>query len=376
MTFTCHAADLKAALGLLNGATRDLVLAQNSVILSLEGSTLTLEGVSHGGMATTHIAVVPNGDGFTEAISLDHTRLSGLAGAMVGDIEVSVAQKKVKLSAQGQSATLNGIVEIYATEYPATKRLFGVGSDDLKAAVARVDHCVGDPKSGLPQFRGVSFKQWEGQMIVCATNGFASAQTPIMRSIWHDMEFTQDRQVFVPLGSLKDAVKAVGSSGNTEVWVEYSESMLAFITDAVRWYVRRIEGGIPDLMQYRPTHADLTTVLSVDKDALKEAIKLAGLFASKSSELQDVIRLTVEGTNLTVRATGSEHGSYEQVIPVIEHMGEDITLKLAGPLLRNAVDALPGDTSILSFVAPNRPIMVTYDEEQPDHDFQLIVPCV
>lgn len=317
----------------------------------------------------------------TIPLSVDHTRLSALVGAAERGETMTIEFLKngIKIASGATTATIPGIPEVNPRTWSETNPLFACEIDDLRLAVGRVAHFVAPEKDQRVHITGIALDlDAEGRVTLSATNSFAGAKTALRVAQLPLVGFSK-QQAIIPAGPLKEALRALALVGGP-VAVELAEGQVAFRTPELSWSLRRLDGIFPDLRAFTPTEDKIDTWVTVEKDRLVRSLKLAGLFASKDDATkQDVVKIEASDLDhtahvLTISSTASEHGSFEDTLWASME-GNGMAFKVAGPMLRDAAEAVPGERVRIGLVAPDKPFVVVGEQAGAD-DFQVLTPCV
>ena len=107
---------------------------------------------------------------------------------------------------------------------------------------------------------------------------------------------------------------------NVTVEFDKEKQQVIFSADEIEMSSRLIAGEFPPYEKVIPASKSISVVF--DKEGLIEAVKRASLFARDSA---NVVKLLIEGSNVTVTAQSDQMGGSQSVIDA-EVTGEDVKI--------------------------------------------------
>jgi DNA polymerase III subunit beta len=275
-------------------------------------------------------------------------------------------ENNFEITTDNYSAVLNGIA---ADDFPKTPEIKNTeGFIEIKNAFLKEgiqQATVASQYSDLrPELNSVLFSFSLESLILASTDGFRLAEKSIPAS-----QFTVKKKdpfkILVPLRAALEAARVVRDDAVVRIYQD--ENQVLFKTEDTEMISRLIEGSFPDYSAIVPS--EFSAEIVVERDELMNAIKLAGVFGMKNSEMKIAIntnRKAIEissadqtlGTNSTVLPAKIK-GDIPEVFfnwrylsdPMKSIKGEDVFLGLqeeAGPALLRAVN----DTSYFYVLKP------------------------
>lgn len=154
---------------------------------------------------------------------------------------------------------------------------------------------------------GVLFKFGDNPMFV-ATDGFRLSQFKLNKT---DSPSGEIDQIVVPTKALMEVVKLLSDSPKTDVMLIIAPNQVLFKIDDISFSCQVIAGNFPDFEKIIPSTFD--TKIKLTTEEFTRALKTAAIFARENA---NIVRLVINGSELTVRAQGGEMGENETKLDI------------------------------------------------------------
>ncbi len=305
--------DLNKALGITGRVvvTRGQlpVLANILIEASKEGLTLAATNLEIGMRVDVGGKVIEPG-----AITIPGRNLAELVGSLSGEsLDLQTDGEKLKIKS-GKSAGV--LVGIAASEFPAfAKATAGEPPVKIKRGLlleiaSQVAFAAAVDES-RPVLTGVRFSVQNSILTVVATDGFrlSRKQIPNPKS--------QIPNVILPARTILELARVVGESEEVTMENVKENNQTIFNCDGVQLVSRVLEGNFPEVDKIIPQ--SFKTELVVDREELKSALRVAGIFARENS---NIVRFKIQGSRFNITASAAQTGENESEIE-IEKEGED-----------------------------------------------------
>ncbi len=189
----------------------------------------------------------------------------------------------LEIKTDNYTATLQGLP---AEDFPRTPKVgdggkyFEIKGALLKEAIQQAS--VAAQFSDLrPELNAMLFDFSIDILKLAATDGFRLAERSIPQSFF-TAKYTEPFRMLIPLKTSQEVVRM--AKDDEMVRISRDESQVLIKTDRAELISRLIEGSFPDYSQIIPSK--FMTEVDVDREEFANAIKLAGVFGQKTSELK------------------------------------------------------------------------------------------
>jgi DNA polymerase-3 subunit beta len=267
-----------------------------------------------------------------------------------GSINLSSANEQVKISAQNFESSVSGM---NAADFPSVPQSIGKESITLEkesflTALAQVSFAASIDET-RPILTGILFIYKKGKLILVATDGFRLSQKEI------SMKTIQKKQSVILPKSFS---------------LRKSDNQVVFGLGGTILASRILEGEFPDFERIIPKESKIK--VSLDKEELLRAVKLASVFARDSA---NVINFTVKKGTVELSAESQSSGSQETKVDAkvegsIEKKGFKIAFNYR--FLEDFLSVVKEDEIQIELSATNAP-GVFKDPKDPDY-LHLIMP--
>lgn len=249
------------------------------------------------------------------AITIPGRNLAELVGSLAGeslDLETSGEKLKIK---SGKSAGV--LVGIAASEFPSFAKAtegqapIKIKKELLLEIASQVAFAAATDES-RPVLTGVRFSVQDSILTVVATDGFRLSRKSIQGS-----RFNVQDSIILPARTILELARVVGESGEITMENVKENNQTIFNCDGVQLVSRVLEGNFPEVDKIIPQ--SFKTEVVVDREELKSALRVAGIFARENS---NIVRFKIQGSRFNITASAAQTGENESEIE-IEKEGED-----------------------------------------------------
>lgn len=293
VSLTSHFISLKAQLPILS----NILLKTDKSRLVLSATNLeTSISTSIGAKIETEGEITINGKVFNDLI----LNLSS------GQIELEVEKESVKIiSGKFKSNILGSNSSDFPTLPSAVdKDSFKLNTKEFTNALTKTLFAVSSDET-RPILTGVLFVFKDNTLYLVSTDGFRLTEIQLKTKVK-----IPDLKVIVPKTILNEVSKLTESE-ELEVSFDKDNNQIIFKIEDTILSSRIIEGEFPEYQKIIPTSSICN--LTVDKQDLEKAIKLASVFARDSG---NIVRFTIKENYLKVKAESSSAGNQEMELEV------------------------------------------------------------
>jgi DNA polymerase-3 subunit beta len=231
----------------------------------------------------------------------------------------------------------------------------------LRRALERVA-CAAARDESRPVLSGVLFDFGAEGLTLAAADGFRLARTRLPEAA------AAPQQLLVPARAVAEfarlladaqAARLLLTPDGRGVWLAAGETAL---------YARLIEGRFPEIERVIPQ--ECRTRVTVETVALRQAVRVAGLFSS--GDVRPVL-LEAMHDRLRVTARGAETGEAESALSASLE-GDLQAVSLNTRLLADLLDAVAADRLELRWTSPQAPVVVREASPADEADLAVVMP--
>ena len=237
--------------------------------------------------------------------------LSGLVGNLPSE-RLSLASKgqNTLIQTDNYKATIQGIS---AEEYPIVPQVknrseyFEIKADALKEALGQVltSAQISDLR---PELSSILWDFNLEHLKLVATDSFRLSEKTIPPSLFQST-FKEAFRMLVPLRTGQELFRVLKDEETVRIYRDQNQA--AFETDRLQLISRLVEGNFPDYSAIVPKK--FQTEITLDRQELMNALKLAGVFSSRVNEVR--IRIDEGKKTLEVFANEQSLGENDYVLP-------------------------------------------------------------
>ena len=238
----------------------------------------------------------------------------------------------------------------YLTEVEKTNRLT-MKSEDLREMVKSTIFAV-SLNEAKPVMTGELLIADDDKLVMVAVDGFRIAEKSLPRSDSAENSFAG--QMIIPSTSLSEIVKIIGQTSDEEVEAYVIRGCCMFETPSCRIVTRLIEGEFIKFESLFST--EFTTVVTVDRALLTEALERASLITSKDLK-KSPVKISIEGEQMTISSI-SDMGSTTECLS-INTEGKDLIIAFNPRYLLEALRAIGNEKITIQLLSPLSPCVIT-----------------
>ena len=284
-----------------------------------------------------------------------------------GQINLSSEKERLKIKTSGFNSQISGMNSSDFPKIPhsISGKSIDMVKEDFYSSLSQVLFSVSVDET-RPVLTGVLVIMDKNGLTMVSTDGFRLSQKKLGVKTGKESE----GKIIIPKNTLSELLRLSDGEKNVKFLIDKKENQVMFgISDTVLTS-RIIEGEFPDFERIIPKESKIN--ISVDKEELLRAIKLASVFARESA---NVVRLTVKKNSLEVTAESSQSGSQETEVDAKVETDTNISKKgfviaFNYRFLEDFLNATGGDDVRIEFSEENAPGVFL---DPKDKDFLHII---
>lgn len=351
VNLTSHFISLKAQLPILS----NILLKTDKSRLILSATNLeTSISTSIGAKIETEGEITINGKVFNDLIS----NLSS------GQIELEVEKESVKITSGKFKSNILGSNSSDFPTLPSSvgKDSFTLKASELQNSLIKTLFSVSNDET-RPILTGVLFVFQKGEIRLVSTDGFRLTEVVLKTKVE-----VPDLKIIVPKAILNEISKLTDSE-EIEVSFDKKNSQIIFGIGETLLSSRIIEGEFPDYQKIIPTSSICN--LTVDKQDLEKAIKLASVFSRDSG---NIIKLKIENLKLKIISESNTSGNQESEVDIRadEKIDEEIQIMFNFRFIEEVLKVTEDD-EIKIIIAPDNKASKFLDPKSPNF-LHIIMP--
>jgi DNA polymerase-3 subunit beta len=258
----------------------------------------------------------------------------------------------LEIKTDNYNAILQGLS---ADDFPMTPRIKGDGEYlEIKGALLKEaiqQTVVASQFSDLrPELNAVLFDFSLDNLKLAATDGFRLTEKSIPQNLF-TAKFSEPFKMLVPLKAGQEVLRM--SKDEEVVRISRDENQVLFKTDRAELISRLTEGSFPDYSTIIPKK--FITEVVVNREEFANAIKLAGVFGQKTSEL----KITVHPGKKAVEVSSADQslGENNYLLPA-KIKGDGVEAFFNWRYLADPVKAMKGEEMFVGFQEETNPALL------------------
>ncbi len=352
MKFVAIRSNIKEAISIIEraaGENANLPILKN-VLIETESNKITFTATNLEVAITCFVSgkVIENGR-VTAPLSLFSNIITNIQSDR---LNFGKKGNALEIKTDNYSATLQGLP---AEDFPRTPKVndsgdyFEVKGALLKEAIQQA--AVASQFSDLrPELNAMLFDFSIDTLKLAATDGFRLAERSIPQSFF-TTKYKEPFRMLIPLKTSQEVVRMAKDDEN--VRISRDESQVLIKTDRAELISRLTEGSFPDYSQLIPSK--FATEVTVSREEFANAIKLAGVFGQKTSEL----KLVVHPAKKAVEVSSADQalGENDYLLPA-KIKGNEIESFFNWRYLADPVRALKTEDIFIGFQEETNPALI------------------
>jgi len=301
---------LSAALGLVERASGSgaQLPALRNVLIETEGDQLilTATNLELAVRATVAAKVIDHGK-----VSVPTSLLASLAGNLAGERVTLEAQGAgLSITTDNYDGTLAGASVEDFPSIPARSEdavVVSIPGALFRESLSRVSFATQGAADFSPELSAVLMSSEAGALRFVATDSFRLAEATVDGAVLPETPI----RALLPAKVASELARVIQDDEDVTCYLETHQA--TFETPRLQLTTRLVAAQFPDYEQIIP--GDFLSEVTVDRDALASALKLASVFAAKGSEVAFSPSGTGEGASLTLSAGSDAVGSHTASVP-------------------------------------------------------------
>jgi len=310
MKFIAIRSNIKDAISVVEKAVSEnsnLPILKN-ILIEAEENTITFVATNLEVAVTHRVAGKVIEDG---KITIPLSLFSSLINNIQSDrLNFEKKENTLEIVTDNYSAVINGMP---ADDFPIAPKIkntdgyIEIKNAFLKEAVQQVT--VASQYSDLrPELNSVLFNFSLESLTLASTDGFRLAEKSIPSNIFN----TKTKEPFRMLVPLRTSLEVVRIIRDDEVVrIYHDENQVLFKTDQTEMISRLVEGSFPDYSAIVPH--EFAAEIVVERDEFLNAIKLAGVFGQKNSEVK--IKIHQNKKAIEINSADQALGENNHILP-------------------------------------------------------------
>lgn len=161
-----------------------------------------------------------------------------------------------------------------------------------------------------PELNGILFNFQIHLIKLAATDSFRLTEKTLNNNQFKT-NFQKQFQAIIPLKTIQEFVRTTRKEDGDKTFIYFDPNQVLFKNDDLEIISRLIDGEFPDYQTILPKSSEIKII--INREQLINAIKLAGVFADRLSEVKIIIR---EGAkNIEIYSAGQGTGENQYLIP-------------------------------------------------------------
>jgi DNA polymerase-3 subunit beta len=283
MKFIAIRSNIKDAVSVVEkavGENTNLPILKN-ILIEAENNTITFTATNLEIAITHRVAGKVIEDG---KVTVPLSLFSSLIGNIQSDrLNFEKKENNLEVATDNYSAVINGLPPDDFPTPPKIKNEDGhieIKNAFLKEAIQQVT--VASQYSDLrPELNSVLFNFSLESLVLASTDGFRLAEKSIPANLF-TVKKKEPFRMLVPLRTALEAARIMRDEEMVRVYQD--ENQVLFKSDQTELISRLVEGSFPDYSAIVPH--EFAAEIVVERDEFLNAIKLAGVFGQKNSEVK------------------------------------------------------------------------------------------
>ena len=348
MKLQCSIEKLKNAVSLADRMTgKNLTLPTlHAILLTASGKSLKIRATNLNVGIEVEIPATITTEG---TVLVKGDILSNVSGHLSGTTDVTLSLEHDNLTLTTPTTT-TVIKCMPPDEFPTLPVVEGE-SFEMKAAtltegIRSVYFCAATTDI-KPEIASIFMYTEENTLTFVATDSFRLAEKKIKMKNVPDIS-----KLLIPYKNVADILRVLDMASDT-VRIAFNRNQIAISTNGIYLTSRLIDGAFPDYRMIIPKE-EVTKVVMM-KQELLSTLRLSNIFADKF--FQVLFSVSPETKKVVINSKNSDVGSsVSSVDAVVE--GEAIEVAFNLKYFLDVFQALAGDSVVLSFIKPTKPIIV------------------
>jgi len=222
-----------------------------------------------------------------------------------GILRLESDKEILKISSQNFSSSLSGMNASDFPQVPQTlgSKTFSFPKEDFLQSLSQVAFAASIDET-RPILTGVLFMFKKGGTILVATDGFRLSQKKLK-----PITIEKEKKVILPRSALSEISRLAAEVDNIELAFKDEDNQVVFGIGDIILTTRTLEGDFPDFEKIIPKETEIK--VSVDKEDLLRAVKVASVFARDSA---NIVRFILKKDSIAILAESQLAGRQETLV--------------------------------------------------------------
>lgn len=283
-------------------------------------------------------------------------------------IEMNLQDNRLQVKTADGSKTEASFVTMEAVDYPSfpekgDEPVLSFQTQELARLIRKAAFAAAVEES-RPVLTGVLVKVNDEEATFVSTDGFRLSE--VRGSSVN--ELGEDQEMIIPASAFGEVEKLLGSAGEEEINIYYSQDHNQVIFDlvSVKLASRLLEAEYPDYEKILPEEFSLRATLN--RSSLEQAVRTASIFAQRDGQ---TVYATLKDDQLLLEARSAEVGeTHEELSAEVD--GEELKIAFNAGFLREGLESLEGEEII--FEAKDSLSPTRWSSPSEDSYYHIIMP--
>lgn len=288
-----------------------------------------------------------------------------VSNLQTGSLNLISEKERLKISSQSFSSDISGI---NSSDFPAVPQSMGknvsnIPQKDFFEALSQVIYAASIDET-RPILTGVLFIFKKNEFVIVATDGFRLSQKKINVPI-----DSKEQSLILPRSALSELTRLSADEEQIKFSYKQDDGQVVFGVGNSILSSRVIEGEFPDFERIIPKDAKIT--VSLDKEELLRAVKLASVFARDAA---NVVKLSLSKDTIGISAESSQSGSQKAEVDakIDGNVGKGLQISFNYRFLEDFLNSVKGEEVQIKLADTSSPGLFT-DSKDPNY-FHIIMP--
>lgn len=282
-------------------------------------------------------------------ITIPARTITDLVGNLPNEVvNLEAKKEKMSVSTENFDSIVSGMNAGDFPDVPSSTRKGAIKlpGEQFQKALSQIIFAASVDET-RPVLTGVLFILKKGSLTMVATDGFRLSQKKIsVKGI------KKKKTIIIPKNALNELMRLAGDEEEIKFGIKNSDNQVIFGLSNITLTSRILEGEFPDFEKIIPDKSKYT--VSVDKEEILRAVKLASVFARDSA---NIVKLSVAKKSLTVSAESQQSGEQETELDVKVggSIGKGFEIAFNYRFLEEFLNSVDGEGVEFKFSEPSSP---------------------
>lgn len=282
-------------------------------------------------------------------------------------IDIEVEKNKLLIKTDNYSAEINGIKK---DEFPIIPTInnkdnfIEISNLILKDALISISQSVA--LENKPELNGILFDYQINLFKLASTDSFRLSEKTITNN-HYTSNFSKTFKIIIPIKAILEVIKELQNNENGKIKIYIDQNQILFKSENTEIISRLISGNFPEYENIIPK--EFKSEISINKEEVLNAIKLAGVFTDKLNEIK--ISIKENSKNIEISSSNQVVGENKYLIPA-KTKGEAADIMFNWKFLYDGIKNINSENLFLGLNNSNKPAYVKATED--NSWFYVIMP--